>query len=43
MQESGLNRRQTLRFRPEVAFAQIGILGIDGQSELKALRLYGLP
>jgi hypothetical protein len=43
MQESDLNRRQTLRLGPEVAFAQIGIIGFDGQIELEALRLYGLP
>jgi hypothetical protein len=43
MQESDLNRRQTVRFGPEVAFAQIGIIGFDGQIELEALRLYGLP
>jgi hypothetical protein len=43
MQESDLNRRQTVRFGPEVAFAQIGIIGFDGQIEVEALRLYGLP
>jgi hypothetical protein len=43
MQESDLNRRQTVRFGSEVAFAQIGIIGFDGQIELEALRLYGLP
>ena len=43
MRESDLNRRQTVRFGPEVAFAQIGIIGFDGQIELEALRLYGLP
>jgi hypothetical protein len=43
MQESDLNRRQAVRFGPEVAFAQIGIIGFDGQIELEALRLYGLP
>jgi len=37
------NRRQTVRFGPEVAFAQIGIIGFDRQIELEALRLYGLP
>jgi len=26
-----------------VAFAQIGVVGLDGQVELEALRLYGLP
>ena len=43
MQESDLNRRQTVRFGPAVAFAQIGIIGFDGQIEVEALRLYGLP
>jgi hypothetical protein len=43
MQESDLNRRQTVRFGPEVAFAQVGIVGFDGQIELEALRLFGLP
>jgi hypothetical protein len=43
MQESVLNRRQTVRFGPEVAFAQISIIGFDGQIEVEALRLYGLP
>jgi hypothetical protein len=43
MQESDLNRRQTVRFGPEVAFAQIGVIGFDGQIEVEALRLYGLP
>jgi hypothetical protein len=32
-----------LRFGDAVAFAQIGIVGLDGQIELEALRLYGLP
>jgi hypothetical protein len=43
MQDSSLNRRQTVRLGPGVAFAQIGIIGFDGQIELEALRLYGLP
>jgi hypothetical protein len=43
MQDSSLNRRQTLRLGAGVAFAQIGIIGFDGQIELEALRLYGLP
>ena len=43
MQESDLNRRQTVHLGPDVAFAQIGIIGFDGQIELEALRLYGLP
>jgi hypothetical protein len=32
-----------MRVSMAVAFAQIGIIGFDGQIELKALRLYGLP
>ncbi|MGG5811846.1 hypothetical protein [Falsiroseomonas sp. CW058] len=43
MEDSGLNRRQTIRLGPDVAFAQIGVIGFDGQIELEALRLYGLP
>jgi hypothetical protein len=43
MQDSLLNRRQTVRLGAGVAFAQIGIIGFDGQIELEALRLYGLP
>ena len=43
MQDSSLNRRQTIRLGPSVAFAQIGIIGFDGQIDLEALRLYGLP
>jgi hypothetical protein len=43
MQKSDLNSRQKVCFRPEVAFAQIGIIGFDGQIELEALCLYGLP
>jgi hypothetical protein len=43
MQDSLLNRRQTIRLGAGVAFAQIGIIGFDGQIELEALRLYGLP
>jgi hypothetical protein len=26
-----------------VAFAQVGVVGFDGQIELEAMRLYGLP
>jgi hypothetical protein len=33
----------TVRLGPGVAFAQIGIVGFDGQIEVEALRLYGLP
>jgi hypothetical protein len=29
--------------RSDHAFAQIGIIGFDGQIEVEALRLYGLP
>jgi hypothetical protein len=43
MADASLNRRMTVRLGPSVAFAQIGIVGFDGQIELKALRLYGLP
>ena len=32
-----------MRLGDAVAFAQIGIVGVDGQIELEALRLYGLP
>ena len=43
MQDSSLNRRQTVRLGAGVAFAQIGIIGFDVQIALEALRLYGLP
>jgi hypothetical protein len=43
MADSSLNRRMTVRLAEAVAFAQIGIVGFDGQIELEALRLYGLP
>ncbi|WP_027285837.1 pectate lyase family protein [Rubritepida flocculans] len=43
MADASLNRRMTVRLGPAVAFAQIGIVGFDGQIELEALRLYGLP
>jgi len=33
MQDSSLNRRQTVRLGAGVAFAQIGIIGFDGQIE----------
>jgi hypothetical protein len=33
----------TVRLAEAVAFAQIGIVGFDGQVELEALRLYSLP
>ena len=43
MADASLNRRMTVRLGDAVAFAQIGIVGLDGQIELGALRLYGLP
>ena len=43
MADASLNRRMTVRLGDAVAFAQIGIVGLDGQTELEALRLYGLP
>ncbi len=43
MAVSSLNRRMAVRLGLGVAFAQIGIVGFDGQIELEALRLYGLP
>ena len=42
--DASLNRRQSVRvIGSSVALAQIGIVGFDGQIELEALRLYGLP
>lgn len=41
MAGASLNKRMTVRLGPGVAFAQIGIVGFDGQVELEALRLYG--
>ncbi|MFL1463443.1 hypothetical protein ACI6QG_14655 [Roseococcus sp. DSY-14] len=43
MDDANLNRRQTLRFGPSVAFAQLGIVGFDGPVDLQALRLFALP
>jgi hypothetical protein len=43
MADASLNRRQTIRVGASVAFAQVGIVGFDGQIELEALRLFGLP
>jgi hypothetical protein len=43
MADTSLNRRMTVRLGDAVAFAQIGIVGLDGQIEREALRLYGLP
>jgi hypothetical protein len=41
--DASLNRRMTVRLADAVAFAQIGVVGLNGQIELEALRLYGLP
>ena len=41
--DASLNRRMTVRLADAVAFAQIGIVGLDGRIKLEALRLYGLP
>jgi len=43
MADASLNRRQTIRFGDGVAFAQVGIVGFDGQVEIETLRLFGLP
>jgi hypothetical protein len=43
MADASVNRRMTVRLAEAVAYAQIGIVGFDGQIELEALRLYGLP
>ena len=43
MADALLNRRQTIRVGAGVAFPQVGIVGFDGQIELEALRLFGLP
>jgi hypothetical protein len=43
MADASLNRRMTVRLGDAVTFAQIGVVGLDGQAELEALRLYGLP
>jgi hypothetical protein len=43
MADASVNRRQTIRIGAGVAFAQVGIVGFDGQIELEALRLFGLP
>jgi len=41
MADASLNRRMTARLGPSVAFAQIGIVGFDGQIALEALRPAG--
>jgi hypothetical protein len=43
MADASLNRRMTVRLGDAAAFAQFGIVGFDGQVELEALRLFGLP
>ena len=43
MADASLNRRMTVRLGDAVASAQLGVVGLDGQIELEALRLYGLP
>jgi hypothetical protein len=43
MADASLNRRMTVRLGDAVAFAQAGLVGVDGQIELEVLRLYGLP
>lgn len=43
MADASLNRRMTVRLGDAVAFAQVGIVGFDGQIELEALCLHGTP
>ncbi|MFM7417448.1 MAG: hypothetical protein ACKO51_17000 [Alphaproteobacteria bacterium] len=43
MADASLNRRQTIRVGAGVAFAQVGIVGFDGQIELDAMRLHDPP
>jgi hypothetical protein len=43
MADLPLNRRMTVRLGDAVALARIGVVGLDGQAELEALRLCGLP
>jgi hypothetical protein len=43
MADGSLNRQPTIRGGAGVAFAQVRIVGFDGQIELEALRIYGLP
>lgn len=42
MANASLNRRMTVRPGNAVAFAQVGVVGLDGQVELEALRPHGL-
>ena len=39
MDDANLNRRQTIRVGPGVAYAQVGVLGFDSPIDLRALRL----
>jgi hypothetical protein len=43
MADASLNRRMAVRPADGVASAQVGVVGLDGQIELEALRRYGLP
>jgi hypothetical protein len=43
MAGASLNRRMAVRLGDAVAFAQIGVVGLDGQIDLEALRLHGMP
>jgi len=43
MADASLNQRMTVRLGDAIASARIGVVGLDGQIELEALRLYGLP
>jgi hypothetical protein len=43
MAKASPNCRMTVRLAEAVAYTQIDIVGFDGQIELEALRLYGLP
>ena len=42
MENAYLNRRQTIRVCPSVAFAQVGIVGFEGKVKLEAQRLFKL-
>ena len=43
MDDANFNRRQTIRVGAAVSYAQVGVISFDGQIELEALRLFGLP
>ena len=43
MDDANLNRRQTIRVGASVAYAQVGVIGLDGLIDLQSLRPYGLP